>query len=232
VLAILGVFIFHAGRPFDVFPWDINNAEQSLLATVFFVFLAPWGMPLFFFLSGVGSWFALRRRTGRQYAIERVQRLLIPFIVGSLLLSPIQLCFQWLHETKTGAFIGTLGEFFLQRELVLGPRLFDWAGYHLWFLGFLFSYSLIALPLFLWLRRDAGQRIIDWLARLSERRGGLLLFVIPLVVIQLVLHPFFPASRDWTDFVYMLAFFVYGYILYADERFAPAVRRPRPSSAM
>jgi glucan biosynthesis protein C len=228
VLAILGVFLFHTMRAFDAFPWEINNAEESLLATLFMVFFFPWGMPLFFFLSGAGTWFALRRRTGRQYAVERVQRLLIPFFVGCLLLSPLQLYFQWRHQIQTGEFVGTLCEFFQWRNIVLGPRFFGWAGYHLWFLGFLFAYSLIALPLFLWLKKDAGQRTVDWLARMSERPGGLLLFVIPLVIIKLVLHPFFPDYQDWADFVYMLTFFVYGYILYADERFAPAVRRNWP----
>ena len=228
VLAILGVFFFHTMRAFDAFPWEINNAEESLLATMFMVFFFPWGMPLFFFLSGAGTWFALRRRTGSQFAVERVQRLLIPFIVGCLLLSPLQLYFQWQHQIQTGEFVGSLWEFFQWRHVVLGPRFFGWAGYHLWFLGFLFAYSLIALPLFLWFKRDAGQRIIDWLARLSARRGGLLLFVIPLVVIKLVLHPYFPDYQDWADFLYMLTFFVYGYILYADERFAPAVRRDWP----
>ena len=89
VLAILGVFLFHAVHPFDMFPWEIKNAEKSIAVTLFIVFLGPWGMPLFFLLSGVGSWFALRKRTGSQYIRERVYRLLIPFIVGSLLLSPI-----------------------------------------------------------------------------------------------------------------------------------------------
>jgi peptidoglycan/LPS O-acetylase OafA/YrhL len=228
VLAILGVFFFHTMRPFDAFPWEIKNAEQSDLATLFIVFFAPWGMPLFFFLSGAGSWFALRRRTGRQYAVERVQRLLMPFIVGCLLLSPIQLYFQWLHQTQTGAFVGTLWEFLISREIPIGPAVFGWAGYHLWFLGFLFAYSLIALPLFMWFKRDAGQRTIDWLARLGQRRGGLLLFAIPLTIIQLVLRPYFSAYQDWADFVHMLVYFVYGYILYTDERFAPAVRRDWP----
>jgi peptidoglycan/LPS O-acetylase OafA/YrhL len=228
VLAILGVFLFHTVRPFDEIPFEINNAEQSILATLFIIFFAPWGMPLFFFLSGAGSWFALRRRTGRQYAVERVQRLLSPFVVCCLLLSPIQLYFQWLHQTQTGEFVGTLWEFFARREIPFSPAVFGWAGYHLWFLGFLFAFSLIALPLFMWFKRDAGQRTIDWLARLGQRRGGLLLLVIPLVIIQLILRPNFRAYQDWADCVNMLAYFVYGYILYADERFAPAVRRDWP----
>jgi peptidoglycan/LPS O-acetylase OafA/YrhL len=228
VLAIVGVFFFHAVHPFDAFPWEIKNAEQSALVTLFIVFLAPWGMPLFFFLSGAGTWFALRRRTPRKYAVERFQRLLIPYIVGCLLFSPIQLYFQWMHQSQTGVFVGSLWEFFLDRKVELGPHVFGWAGYHLWFLGFLFAYSLIALPVFLWLRKDAGQRAIDWLARLGQRRGGLLLFVVPLIVIQLILRPYFPDEHGWTDFVYTLTFFVYGYILYADERFTPAVRRDWP----
>jgi len=228
VLAILGVFLFHTVRPFVPIPWAISNAEKSLVATLFIIFFAPWGMPLFFFLSGAGTTLALRRRTGRQYAVERVRRLLIPFVVGSLVLTPIQLYVQWLHQTQTGVFTGTPWEFFLSRQVEFGPKWFGWVGYHLWFLGFLFAFSLIALPLFLWLKRGAGQRIVDWLARLSERRGALLLFVIPLVVIQLVLHPRFPDYQDWTDFVYMLTVFVYGYILYTDERFLAAVRREWP----
>ena len=107
VLAILGVFLFHAVHPFDMFPWEIKNAEQSVAVTLFIVFLAPWGMPLFFLLSGVGSWFALKKRTGRQFVRERVNRLLIPFIIGALLLSTIQFYFQWRHQTETGVFVGS-----------------------------------------------------------------------------------------------------------------------------
>jgi peptidoglycan/LPS O-acetylase OafA/YrhL len=77
----------------------------------------------------------------------------------------------------------------------------------------------------LWLRRDGGQRFIGRLADLAERRGGLFLFIVPLVLVQFAVRPFFPAEHDWTDFIFTLVFFVYGYILYADERFARAIRR-------
>ncbi len=225
VLAILGVFLFHAVHPFDAFDWEIKNAEQSMVVTLFTIFLVPWGMPFFYLIAGTSSWFALRRRTGRQYTIERVKRLLIPFIIGSILLSPIQFYFEWSHKTQTGVFEGSLMEFFASREISIGPRVFGWAGYHLWFLGFLFANSLIALPLFLWLREAAGRRIIARLGGLSEKRGGILLFIIPLMLVQLVFRPVFLKEHDWADFFFMLVFFVYGYILYADQRFVRAVRR-------
>jgi len=225
VLATLGVFLFNAVHPFDAFDWHIMNAEQSMMATLFIVVLGPWGMPFFYLIAGTGSWFALRRRTGRQYTIERVKRLLIPFIVGSILLSPIQLYFEWSHKTQTGVFAGSLLEFFSSRKISFGPRVFGWAGYHLWFLGFLFAYSLVALPLFLWLRQDGGRRVITWLGGLCEKRGGILVVILPLALIRFILQPLFPNYTGWADFFFMLVFFVYGYILYADQRFVQAVRR-------
>lgn len=229
LLAILGVFLFHAVHPFDATDWHIKNADTSLLVTlVFVVFLYPWGMPLFFLLSGAASRFALRRRTPGQYAKERVQRLLIPFLVGAILLTPLQLYFEWSHRIQTGVFEGSLLEFALSREVGFNPQVFGWAGYHLWFLGFLFAYALIALPLFMWFKQDAGRRFIAWLGGLCDRRGGLLLFLIPLVLVQLILRPFFPAEHHWADFAYTFVFFVSGYILYADDRFTQAIRRDWP----
>jgi glucan biosynthesis protein C len=225
VVATLGVFLFHAVHPFDFIDWEIKNVEQSMIVTMFIVFFAPWGMPFFFLMSGTGTWFSLRRRTAGRYITERVSRLLIPFVVGSLLLSPLQLFFQWSQRVQRGQFEGSLLEFLAHRKLVLGPMVFGWAGYHLWFLGFLIAFSLIALPLFLWLKRDTGQRFIAWLAQLSEKRGGILLFVLPLLAVQLLLRPLYLEEHDWADFAFMLVFFVSGYILIADERFARAIQR-------
>jgi hypothetical protein len=60
---------------------------------------------------------------------------------------------------------------------------------------------------------------------LGEKRGGLLLFIIPIAVIRMSLQPFFPDYTDWADFSYMLVFFVIGYLLYADQRLVQAIRR-------
>ncbi len=232
VLAILGVFLFHAVHPFDATAWHIKNAEQSLVVTlVFVIFLYPWGMPMFFLLSGAGSWFALRLRTWQQYANERVMRLFVPFLVGSLLFSLFQAFLEWSHKTQTGIFAGPFSEFVINHGIGyqpgFGPRIFAWLGYHLWFLGFLFAYALIALPIFLWLKRNGGQRFVGWLARICERRGGLLLFILPLILVQILLRPFFLAEHDWADFAFTLIFFIAGYILYTDQRFLQAVRRDR-----
>ena len=90
VLAIFGVFLFHSSSVFNTMDFHIKNADQSEMLTIIQAFFFPWGMPLFFTIAGAGTWFALRRRSSIEYIRERTNRLLIPFVVGSLLLAPIQ----------------------------------------------------------------------------------------------------------------------------------------------
>ena len=228
VLATLGVFLLHATCVFNTLDFHIKNAEQSTAITVIHGFFLPWGMPLFFLIAGAGSWFALRRRTPRQYARERFNRLLIPFVVGSLLLSPIARYFEWSHKVQTGVEQGSFLEFIESLAWGLTPRFFGVAGYHLWFVGFLFCYSLLALPLFRWLQGESGQRFVSRIARLCERHGGILLFILPLLVVRLSLQPFFPHYGNWANFASFLSFFILGYLLLADKRFTQAVWRDWP----
>jgi surface polysaccharide O-acyltransferase-like enzyme len=225
IIAMLGVFFVHATCVFNEVDFHIKNAELSTVLTVFDAFFLPWGMPLFFLIAGTGSWFALRRRTPGQYARERFNRLLIPFVVGSLLLSPIARYFEWSHKVQTGVVQGSFLEFIQSLAWGITPRFFGVAGYHLWFLGFLFCYSLLTLPLFRWFGESAGQGFVSRLARLCEHRGAILLVILPLLVVRLGLQPFFPQYGHWANFVSFLSFFILGYLLFADKRFTQAVRR-------
>jgi len=232
VILIFGVFLYHVVRPFDpLIEWHINNAEQSETVMAILLLVNPWGIPLFFLVAGAGSWFALRRRSNRQYISERVNRLLIPFIVGSILLTPFQKYLEALHKgTFRGSFPSFIPEMLVESISgnLFSPLLFgDW-GLHLWFLGFLFAFSLLSLPVFNWFKRDAGGSFISWLSRLVEVRGGILLFILPLALARVLVQPFFPvAERGWLDFVYFLLFFILGYIIYSDDRFQGAVCRDR-----
>ena len=122
-------------------------------------------------------------------------------------------------------FDGSFLEFVSERLSYTGPKLFGAVGYHMWFLGFLFAFSLLALPLFNWLKGETGRRFISRLAGLCEHRGASLLFILPLAVVRLSLQPLFPQLQHWADFFFYGTFFVLGYVLFADERFFQAIRR-------
>ena len=235
VLAVLGVFLFHAVHPFDdLADWHIKNLEKSVLATFYAGFFNLWGMLFFFLMAGATSWFSLRRRSVGRYVRERIQRLLIPFIIGAIVLTPFQAYYEARHKGwwEGDSFI----EFIFSAEarnyfyteyntLTFGPEIFGVIGYHLWFVAFLFAFSIIALPIFTWLIGDSGKRVATSFARLSDWRGGLLIFVFPLILIRFILQPYFPQYTGWSDFTIMLAFFICGYIIIADERFSKAIWR-------
>jgi peptidoglycan/LPS O-acetylase OafA/YrhL len=151
VILIFGVFVYHALSPFRAgLGYHITNPDQSVMVTVIMIWVWPWALPLFFLVAGAASLFALRRRSNRQYVRERVFRLLIPLIIGSILLSPPQAYLEALHKgTYQGSFLGFIPKWLA--EITSGnlftPLTFTEWGYHLWFLAFLFSYSLLALPM-------------------------------------------------------------------------------------
>lgn len=235
VLAIFMVFLFHAVHPFDFGDWQVKNVEQSEILTIIILFLGIWGMPFFFLVAGASSWFALLRRTPRQYMAERFYRLLIPFVVGFILFSPIEYYCENVNKMQRGVL--TSFQSFFSVFATFDPRFLHFPGfsprwfgmgYHLWFLGFLFAFALITLPLFRWLKESRGQKVIAWMARACERRGGILLTIIPAALIYCIVRPFFLMEHDWADFTFQMFFYAMGFVLFADDRFTRAVRRDWP----
>lgn len=234
VLAILMVFLFHAVHVFDYGNWQIKNGDQSEFLTIVLVLLSLWGMPFFFMVAGAASWFALQRRTIRQYSTERVKRLLVPYFVGTLLFSPLQYYLWWLNTVQIRGQTWSFGEFLALELPRFNPLLLHapgfsprWiaVGFHLWFVGFLFAFAMLTLPLFSWLKGEYGQRFLARVARICALRGGCLIFVVPLIVVQVGIRPFANQEHDWGDFLFRMAFFILGYILYANQGIADAVRR-------
>jgi glucan biosynthesis protein C len=233
VIAMLSVFLFHCTRFFDTEGWHLKNAEQSdLLFVAMRGLIWPWAMELFFLLSGVGSWYALKSRSPGTYLWERVKRLLIPlYTVGLLILLPAQFYFEQLtNSAHRGNFWQILPSYFAGFKL---PSITSWPDSlfpfpfsgHLWFLQYLFLISLISLPLLIYLRSERGQSWVTRLAGWCEDRWGIYLFVIPLALTLIALRGIFEAQRSWADLLWYMIFFVIGYIIPADKRFTEAIKR-------
>jgi peptidoglycan/LPS O-acetylase OafA/YrhL len=239
VIAMLAVFIYHCTRFFDIEGWHLKNAEQSLVVFVLTSGLIwTWVMELFFLLSGVGAWYALKSRTGGQFLGERVKRLLVPlYTVGLFILMPPQVYFEAVtNGGYTGTFWESLSLYYsrIPAELVdIFPSAFDSPRHlvpygfpgHLWFIQFLFLILLVTLPLLLYLKSEQGRRWIDRLAGWCDRRGGIFLFAIPLALILICFNFLSSGRRSWADFFWYATFFVIGYIMVADKRFTESVKR-------
>jgi len=230
IFAMLTIFFFHCARFFDPFGWHLKNAETSEIVSVFIGFVSMWSMPLFFLISGVGTWYGLGARTPGQYLSERVKRLLIPlFTVGVFILLPPQYFFELTTNREfTGSFAEAYGLFLAHIFIDNGPNAFyctPWSG-HLWFLQQLFLVSLFTLPLLTYLRSDSGRGKIRRLATICDRTGGIFLLVIPIALISICLQ-WIPRRLDhgWPDFVNYTAFFLVGYVISMDRQFLESIRK-------
>ena len=233
IIAMLAVFVFHCTRFFDTEGWHLKNSEQSYVVFVLVRgFIWPWVMELFFLLSGAGSWYALKSRTATEYLFERVKRLLIPlYTVGLFILLPFQFYFELITNAGySGTFWQIIPRYFASFYL---PHITSWPesllpipfSGHLWFLQYLFLISLMTLPLLLCLKSEWGQRWIERLTGWCNRRGGIFLFVIPLAIALISLRGLFRIQRSWADFLWYAIYFIIGYIIAADKRFAKAFKR-------
>ena len=187
---------------------------------------------MFFLIAGAGSVLALRWRTPARYLRERVQRLLVPLVVGYLLLSPVQSFIEETHFRRySGSFLSFLPGFFdrvwddlLEGGFPPGPLVVGWP-YHLWFLAFLLWFSLLGLPLLLWLRGAGGRRLSAGLGRLAERRGAILLLALPMALLHVAVRGLPGEDHGWSELYYYFDFFLAGGVLLSDGRLAGAVRR-------
>ena len=147
-ICILLLFPYHAAMIYNCWGENfyIRCAPNEPISAVI-IASYTWFMPLLFVLAGASSRFALEKRSAKEYILERVKKLLVPFAAGILLLVPVQTYFAGrFHNGYTGGYLAQYRLFF--------AKFGDLSGYaggftvgHLWFLLYLFVISLLSLPL-------------------------------------------------------------------------------------
>jgi glucan biosynthesis protein C len=232
VMAILVVFFFHCAKIFDYHTTDVFNAVRSPVMSAFREFNFLWLMPLFFAVSGGAVFFSLDPGGTRPFVKARVSRLLIPLVlVGTFLINPLYIYAIRLSSGQAG------GGFFQWY-----PKFFDgmWGfggnfaplgqGTHLWYLEYLFIFSLILLPFFL----RSEKRIAGGLKRLSNRfenPWALFLLFLPISAagagFELIGLGGIRIAGGWDPISYLL-FFSYGYMILSNNRILEIVYRYGP----
>jgi len=214
VFATYLLFIFHAGKVFDIPPfYPLKNGELSVGMGFLTGFIHQWHMPLFFLLAGWSAFGSLAQRGSAGFMRERVGRLLIPLAFGMLVICPP---IRWV-ELRQGFFVTPSGRA-LPAEAGIGllqflPRYYTPEGLtwsHLWFLAYLFSFSLLYLPILVARSRAAVRRV-------PERSAVVYIALLPLVLVQVTLRGRWPGYQnlvnDWANFAYYSLFFLFGFLL-------------------
>jgi len=236
-LVVVGLIFFHSARIFDSGEFYVKNESTSVVVDVALAFAITWAMPLMFLMAGMAVWYSLRKRNAGQFLLERTKRLLVPLIFGVLVLIPPQV-YIGLHQDPDydESYWDFLPQFF---DVTLDFREFPFIVHadpetglyepgQLWFLVCLYAFTLVLLPLFVYLRRPAAAGLIQRGADLLAGPWTVFLLALPLAFIQMTLGGEVRLAA-WNRWAYLL-FILYGFLIAADGRFGRSFqRRWRPA---
>lgn len=222
---IASVFFFHLGMFFNGFGWHIKNNEEIAWLNPVMAYLHRWRMPLLFFVSGVGTYYALGKRNIGQYLRERYNRLIIPLIVGMILIVPPQVYVE--KHAEYASFLKFIPEMF---KGIYPEGNISW--HHLWFVLYLFICSVAALPVIVLFRSKFKKVIVNKLVSFFSVPGSFLTLSIPLYIVQQTLQKYFPWEthalfNDWAYLSYNFLFFIFGYLLFSDTRLIGQIVKQR-----
>ncbi|MGI9649682.1 acyltransferase family protein [Chryseobacterium sp. RLHN22] len=214
VIAFGLLIFYHVGMVFV--PWhnhikDVNIHEGLVLPMLF---LNQWRLSILFVISGMGTYFALSKRTGLQLAKERIKRLLIPLLFGMAFIVPPQVYYEWLDK---GLFDGNYIDFYLDKSFWKPyPEGGAISWHHLWFVLYLLIFSLVLIPFFLHIVRNPEAFIIKKLRYLINKSFGLFAFIIPLFLFECYLAPAYPSTHalfgDWFNLINYGTLFMSGFL--------------------
>jgi peptidoglycan/LPS O-acetylase OafA/YrhL len=232
VLASFLLLLFHVAMVFSPAPFfHVRNGDTALPFLVLCGFISLWHMPLFFLLAGWSAHASLAGRGVGAFVRERIAKLFVPLVAGCVLFVPFikyvelrggqdmshtglrvspetQESFRGVLQDPLPAmapfdesFVAFLPTFFTDVDR------FTWS--HLWFLAYLFTFTMLLLPVLVAgvrrAPRDLGPRL---------RRVLVYAPIAPLALIQVFLAPRFPGPYnlydDWAHVAFFATFLLSG----------------------
>jgi hypothetical protein len=220
ILAFALLVLYHVGMYYVSWDWHIKSPHAGSLLEPWMRLVSPWRLGLLFLVSGAATSFMLARlgASGSLLA-TRARRLLIPLVFGMLVIVPPQAYFEVTQKyAYAGGYLDFMrlylsgyGGFCGARGCLILPT---WN--HLWFLPYLFAYTLA-----LWGLLRAFPRLLDALSpRIEHVLAGVRLFLWPVLLLlltRLALLDRFPVTHalvgDWFSHAQYLALFLFGAVL-------------------
>lgn len=215
VIAFYILILYHSGMFFVPWQFHLKNPQTSEWFETWMAFLSQWRLPLLFMISGIGVSYALGKRSALNFFGERSRRLLIPVLFGMFVIVPPQIYFERLTQ---GVEYSSYFEFWKTVFTFQSYPQGNLSWHHLWFVVYIFVYSIITLPLFLFLRSNYSATLRNKLSTFVDANPNTIyLLWLPLAAAYFILAPIFPTTHnlfyDWYNFTFSLIFFVSGYLI-------------------
>jgi hypothetical protein len=198
VIAIGLLLIYHIAiifQPWAMFIGFIRSEEALEGLWKPMTMLNVWRIPLLFFVSGMGLFFAMKKRNFKQLCIERAKRILVPFVFGYFAITPLHM-------------------YIFQEYYNMPLSYFPDSG-HLWFLGNIFAYVLLLSPVFFYLKNNENGKFKKAIQKMMRYALGPLAISVFFMLEVFFVKPqlFEMYAQNWHGFFIGLLAFFFGFLL-------------------
>lgn len=218
-LAFILLIFYHIGM-FYVYDWGwhVKSEYQSEFLQNLMLMLNRWRMPLIFLISGMALSLVEHKINTISLLKMRFLRVFIPLVIGMYLIVPPQLFYELVQNQGFTGSYWSFWNFYIDTNTNQYPNynhgplgLLTWN--HLWYLAYLWHYTLVYLLLRPLLNR------INW-EKISPKIGIGSLFLVTLILItcfNYFLKSEFPKTNalvdDWYNHSIYFSIFALGYLL-------------------
>ncbi len=172
VIAIGLLLMYHVAiglQSWGIMIGFITNKEPWPALWIPMTLLNVWRIPLLFFVSGMGVYFAMRKRSWKQLIVERTGRILVPFLFGMFVVFPISM--------------------YILKSYYHWDQSYDPHPGHLWFLGNIFAYVVLLSPLLFYLKKNENSKAAKAIKWIFSNPLGVLLVMGVLIAEVLLVKP-------------------------------------------
>jgi glucans biosynthesis protein C len=221
ILAFALLVPYHVGMYYVSWDFHIKSAQTVTALEPWMKLFNPWRMDLIFLVSGAATACMLRGRAADgTWLRERARRLLWPLLFGVLVIVPPQSYIEVVQRFGYADGWWRFWGLYLSHDKGFtqanGARLILPTWNHLWYLPYLFSYTLL-----LWAGLRWRPAALDaWAARCAPIGRGALLLALPIAwlwLTRLALRQRFPETHalvdDWLMHAQYLPMFLAGAVL-------------------
>lgn len=225
-IAAFGLLIFyHVGMFYVTWGFHVKSSHAGPAAEPLMLLLNPWRLTLLFVISGCATRFMLDKMTSGAFVRSRTVRLLVPLVFCMFVIVPPQTYFEIVEKL---GYSGSAGEFYTKYVTASGGwDIITPTWNHLWFVAYLFVYTLLVVGIGPLLKRVPAAAV-RWLA------SGWAVILIPFVFLtamRVTLFPQFGETHALFDDLYAHAVyfpaFLFGYAIARHEAFFETCQKLR-----
>mgnify|MGYP000412456697 CR=1 FL=1 len=216
-LALAVLILYHIGMYYVAdWGWHIKSANTSEFLQNIMILTNPWRMSLLFFIAAIALAFVQQKYATWHLFKTRTSRLLNPLLFGMFIIVVPQTYYEALSQNLIEPsffqfwkeYINPNTQLLKDHHTVIG--LLTWN--HLWFLPYLWLYSLI----FLFAKLPMTKLAESSIAKTTPMPVIFVLMAILLVVVWYFLRPDFPPTNalvnDWFNHGKYFSVFAFGYV--------------------